>query len=530
MDQRTSAAHRLFWGDLHKHMTGPGAPVEAIDDKLRHARAHLDFSVAYCYPFEHYEQGDGVSVETTGGRPAFQGWWEAIQNEAERHHEPGTFVTFPAYEWHGNRRRWGDHHIVYREPGYPLDDTDDIRELSATLAERPAFLIPHHTAYRVGERGKDWDVFDPALSPVMEVYSTHGSSEGVDTPVPMSFNKSMGPRTDGGTFQDAIARDHHIGLVASNDGPGVPGAWNRGLAGVWAAELTRDALWDAIAARRTYGVTGDRITLWWTLAGRPMGSTVDASEVDGEAVEAAVEVDCPRALDRIELLRNDTVVETYTHQDEELTTEPPGVYRLLFEFGWGPTQAYGPFEDTDLSWSGHLAVNDGSLGAVYPRFSGPGQSYEVDGRRCRFSLLTSRDEPPPALPEGTTRSDRQGLILEIDAGRDTSVTIDLEGHESRTVQLENAIQRTHLFPLYDTAAELLEEVGIAEEELGNMDRRYHVSPKVKVHRAHPRHACATTVTRSIRAAPGDSIYVRASQVDGQFAWGSPITVSPSAAG
>ena len=66
------------------------------------------------------------------------------------------------------------------------------------MRDRDALVIPHHTGFAVGERGKDWDRFDPELSPVMEVFSAKGSSEGTDTPRPMAFN-SMGPRTTGGT-------------------------------------------------------------------------------------------------------------------------------------------------------------------------------------------------------------------------------------------------------------------------------------------------------------------------------------------
>lgn len=518
--------YELYWGDLHKHLTGPGTRTERIGETVRMARTHLDFTAVYCYPFEHYEQGTGLRVETTGDRPRFEGWWEEIEEQSRAHNDPGSFVTFPAYEWHGDRRRWGDHHVVYFEEGYPLDDESDVRDLVDALADRRAFLVPHHTSYRVGERGKDWSVHDPELSPVMEVYSTHGSSEGIETPVAMGFNRSMGPRTSGGSLRDGLDAGHRFGIVASNDGAGVPGSWNRGIAGVWATDLTREAIWEAIAARRTCGVTGDRIAVWWTLDGVPMGG------VTGEEgpLAAAIEVDCPQPLDRIDVIHDGRVADTYTHQDAcEVDADPPGVYRLLVEFGWGPTRDYGDFDDTDIRWEGTARVESGALRSVQPRFVGEGQSYDVDDGRCRFSLLTSRDAGDTELPETVTRHHRQGLVFEIEASTETTLHVDFDDRESLSVPFADAVERGHLFAYLNEGARRLEDAfGVPEEELGNVDRRYHVSPKVNVHRAAPEAACRASVTVDVPTESGDYVYVRVSQVDGQYAWASPVFVDAEA--
>ena len=64
---------------------------------------------------------------------------------------------------------------------------------------------------------------------------------------------------------DALERGWLLGLIASSDDhAGRPGAtdWLRtqqvypgGLVAVWAPELTREALWDALWNRRCYGTT-----------------------------------------------------------------------------------------------------------------------------------------------------------------------------------------------------------------------------------------------------------------------------------
>jgi len=70
---------------------------------------------------------------------------------------PGTFVTFVGYEWHGNRTYYGDHNVFYFDEDNPLDDTDDLPVLFENLKRRRGIAIPHHTAYQVHQRGKDWD-------------------------------------------------------------------------------------------------------------------------------------------------------------------------------------------------------------------------------------------------------------------------------------------------------------------------------------------------------------------------------------
>lgn len=519
-DFRTPAEYTLNWGDLHKHMTGPGADLDRLDEVVDAAREHLDFVAVFCYPFKWFRKGrdGGIREETVGNRPEFRDWWERVQSASRDHNDPGGFVTFPAYEWHGDRRRWGDHHVLYRREGYPLDDERDLPDLYDTMADRDALVVPHHTGYRVGERGGDWDAHDPDLSPVMEVYSGHGSSEGVSTPVPMADNHSMGPRTSGGTFRDGLAGGHRTGVVASNDGPGLPGAWGNGLVGVWAGELTREGVWEALRERRTYGVTGDRIALWWELDGAPMGSVCEPDA----APTARVSVDCPRPLCRVELVGEDGVERTYTHPEAGYSTDTD-VYRTLVEFGWGPTAEYGDFTETVQTWAGTLRADGGTVRRVWPRFVGFGQSCELTDDGCRFDLVTSRDgDAEGFLPEEVSVSYRQGLVVEYTATPETDLVVDLADGDSITLPHASLRDRTHLVPFLDESWDRLEaEFELTRDDIDNEDVVYHTARKVRVHRSVPRTACRTGVEFGDLPSQ-DYYYVRVSQVDGQYAWASPV--------
>ncbi len=177
---------RLFWGDFHTHLED----LDRGDEILREARENIDFYAVLCYPFV-WEVKNGLRVETTGQRPEFLQWWKEHTRLAAAHNDPGRFTTFLGYEWHGNRTRWGDHNVIYRDGVGELDATWELPDLYARLKGKAAFAIPHHTAYTPLFRSKDWRAHDATLSPVMEMISLHGSSEGADTPWRMVGNSSM---------------------------------------------------------------------------------------------------------------------------------------------------------------------------------------------------------------------------------------------------------------------------------------------------------------------------------------------------
>jgi hypothetical protein len=75
---------------------------------------------------------------------------------------------------------------------------------------------------------------------------------------------------------------HRLGIIASPDHGG-----GLGLAGVWARNLSREALFEALYARRTFGTTGAKMDLFVTVAGAPQGSEIRRSE-GGVPIEATV--------------------------------------------------------------------------------------------------------------------------------------------------------------------------------------------------------------------------------------------------
>lgn len=518
-----SDALNLYWGDLHTHLED----FEHGEQILQSARENIDFGAVLCYPFIWLDQ-NGLRVETVRQRPEYAGWWVRLQDLARAHHEAGRFVTFLGYEWHGNRTRYGDHNVIYYGEDNPLDDAWDLPELYQRLRARRALAIPHHTAYQLGQRGKDWDIWHEALSPVMEIYSQHGSSEGCGTPLPLEHNPNMGPRTSGGSFQDALRRGYRIGVIASNDGPGLPGRWGLGRTAVWARECTREAIWDALNARRCYAVTGDRIVLEMSVQGKPMGSQLTGRGT----VDVEVSVVGSQALDRIELVNTGVVADTYCHAGSwERNLPETGRLKVFVQAGWGPKRQKGYLPQA-LSWHGRLDVLGGRLIGVERCFSTIGQRVSRQGPQgCAWDLLTSTDVP--GMDHRALRGQGlwQGLILEVEGAPDARIRLladeALGAEGSAEYTLRELLGEAHLLAFTEESRRRTPEAfGLSPQDIANPDTYYHNARKLKVHRAIPEAGYRVQHTfHRVPLRPGrNALYVRVSQTNGQLAWSSPIWV------
>jgi hypothetical protein len=288
---------RLLFGDLHGHSNlsdGTGTP----EDWYRYARDVAALDVAALTDHDHW--GIPLLDET----PAH---WDRIQAAAQRFHEPGRFVTLLGYEW----TSWifGHRHVLHFADRAELRSSLDERfdtppELWAALAGAPALTFAHHSAG--APVATDWGVApDPVLEPVTEIVSVHGSSESFDSPAPV-----RGMR-EGNTVRDALARGYRLGLVGSGDShDGHPGLaqlaadGSGGLAAIFAESATREAVLEALRARRVYATNGPRIVLEVTLDGAPMGASLPA----GAAKALVVRVAAPAPLDAVELVTAEGVV------------------------------------------------------------------------------------------------------------------------------------------------------------------------------------------------------------------------------
>jgi hypothetical protein len=485
-----------FFGDIHNHNAmgyGLGSMARSIDI----ARSHLDF-----FAFTgHSSWHDMVPMEGGRERHWLDGFkrleegWPDVQRLIEDANTDNEFSAFLGFEWHSSR--FGDQCVVFPDDHQPICFAQDVAELRRFCVEKSALMIPHHLAYPTGLRGVNWEVFDEVCTPVVEIFSEHGNSEHDRGPYPF-FNHSMGGRVTANTARAALAEGKRFGFVASSDNHrGFPGAYGEGIMAALCPELSRQAIFEAINARRTYALTGDRIEVDFTVDGAVMGSTI---RTGGEA-EVAFDVKGRDELDSVEIVQDGTIVHRAFAADavaaSRAVSEP---LQLRLEWGWGP---WGDLAlDRICDWAFAISLAGGRLLRWFPCLqSGP---FDEDRRH----VIVPDGENGLKLRSHTARqggyrgNPNQSIVLEIDAASDLAVTIKMTAPAISS-------QTAHL-------ADLI--AGSVDHATGPFPAEMY-----QWHRLVP-HA-ASSVSGKCRIGVGDRrsyVYLRAKQRNGHMAWTSPV--------
>ncbi len=520
--------YKVFWGEAHDNTYQFASMPVTIDEVYRRAASHLDFyAAAYYTAFANaFIEGGHLSETNKPYELILEGWkdrkrldreWAEVQEVSLSMYRPGKFVTFPGYEWQGDGSS-GDHNVYSLKEGLPIFRVNTIAQLYECLAGHDALAIPHHTAYHPGRRGRDWSVYNEELSPFAELYSIHGCSETDEELIGLRQNSHMGPGQGGGTYQDALDLGYHIGAVCSTDNWGdMPGHYGNGRMACLARELTRESLWDAFKARRVYGVTGDRILIDFSVNDGIMGSIV---RVRGKRV-IRVKVVCSDALDRIEILRNGRVIDTYCHQGR-WNLPGPGKrsrFKVRVEAGWGPRP--NELDVPDRKWHGELTLEEGRILGFEPCWVSPGQgSPQWQGGRVKFDMVSSSSD----LKERSQNAN----VFEFETGTDRRLKLRLNGLEEEATVADLASCSRILWYKDECVKMLHELTGLRPGSPEREDIYYIMSYLAKIHRVIPESGySAEVVIEDDEPLKGETNYrVRVEQRNAQRAWSSPIWVRP----
>ncbi|MDR7520366.1 MAG: hypothetical protein QN123_12465, partial [Armatimonadota bacterium] len=469
------------------------------------ARLQLDFaSVTAHAAWPDMPEATGplaptIEYHRRGFEAAAKGWPHLLQVTREVTEE-GRFVAFPSFEWHS--LRYGDHNVYYRDADGEIVRGPTLKALREALREIASrgtlcYLIPHHIGYPRGYRGLDWSHFTGEFSPVVEIFSLHGAAEDDDAPYP--YLHTMGPRESRSTMRWGLTQGYVFGVIGSTDHHAAhPGSYGHGRAAVWARSLTRADIWEAIGARRTCALTGDRIAVALAVNGRPMGAILPWSR--DRQIDVAVVGGAP--LDMVEVVHNGRPLHRWSPAGS--TGAAIGPHKVTLEVGWGDRAEI-------VDWQVELAVEGGRFLSVEPRVRGPETVSPIPMRstsgvtatctqpeagRVLFSARTCGN---PTLTTTAT----QGLCLEIDGTPAARLVGRINGR-----------------PVDVTLAELREgsRVGYLE---GFRSAAYRFS------RAAAYAEYSGTFSIRHRGVPGrrDWYYVRVRQVNDQWAWTSPIWVA-----
>ncbi len=240
-----SAPLRRYWGDLH------GQSGETVGTNP--ARSYFAYARDKAFIDIVGHQGNDFQITDE--------FWAELNQLTQEFEVPGKFVAIPGYEWSGNTGMGGDRNVFYRREGRPIHRSSHIltegqtstrarytaHDLFEALKDEDAVVIAH-----VGGRYADIKfAHDGKLERAVEIHSTWGTFEWL--------------------LHDAFEKGYRVGVVCHSDdhkgrqGATRPGASTFGAIGGLTCylmpELTRDAVFDALRARRHYGTTGTRLYL-----------------------------------------------------------------------------------------------------------------------------------------------------------------------------------------------------------------------------------------------------------------------------
>ena len=289
---------KLFWGDIHSHTY--------LSDGLRSPEQVCAFARDEAFL-------DIFAIADHNGGPTPRQWDYSV-GVSNDFNEPGRFVTLIGQEWGGSRSP--GHLNVYYPGGTGSELSHQLpHDYGAFLADarkHDAFVIHHHSATAFFE--KDWsEEYDPELHRLVEIYSAWGDSERPESQGNTRPIRALGGEKDGQHVIDALRRGYRFGFIGGSDcHDGRPGdelhthqeemkefdyhvLHEQGIMGVWAEELTREAVWKALRERRVYATMNRRVVLKFSINGHPMGSEIRAEGELGIRIEAHSEVPISRA-------------------------------------------------------------------------------------------------------------------------------------------------------------------------------------------------------------------------------------------
>lgn len=311
--ETVSNSEQVYWGILH----GMFFNQRPLDDYFEYARdvAALDFCA-----------GQHFSYETV-----LPGVWTRTRETVSSYYKPDQFVTFLSLEC--DPGPCGHKIVLYRDTDVPpllaeqrpavrtgsyqkreldpdtirCESVEEVWQSLHALGHKRAMVTAHHTA--------DWRFHDPTLQRLGEIYSKWGTCEYSGNP--LDLRPAIPPRE---YVQEALGRGYQLGIIAGGDthdsrpGNQAPEPFGLefpdGLTAVFAESLTREAIWEALWERRTYGTTGARILLKFEVNGTVMGGRTTPREQTMISIKAVG----TSPIRLIELIRNNQVV----HRWQEL--------------------------------------------------------------------------------------------------------------------------------------------------------------------------------------------------------------------
>ncbi len=493
----------MYVGDIHSHCS-TGYGHGSLEDAFRNAKMQLDFACVTVHahwgdlPKDKAQLKAVVDYHQQGFERTRAQWKDSVAL-VESHNEPGVFISFLGYEWHS--LEYGDHNIYFKQAKGDIIRKEHLEDIRAELRNYQnqgidCMLLPHHIGYKQSYRGINWKTYSEEFSPVVEIMSMHGASESAEAPYP--YLHTMGPRDGQSLYQYGLAQGNIVGVMASTDHHSAhPGSYGHGRLAVWANNLSREGIWQAIQKRQTVALTGDNIKVQFAVNNAPIGSVIPFARQR----KLDIAVSGGSSIDYVDVVHNNKLIHRWNSYETNLNSKPKQV-KLHFELGWAE-------KNLDVDWQVELNIKKGKLLGVEPRFrghdivepqKGEQRSYAFskwtqESNRLQFSTRTWGNAT-------TTTASTQGLCMDISIDADTYIEGIINGQTIK-ILVQDLLAQPKAFYLGDF-----------------------LSPACYFHRAIPisESTCRFTYHHKGEGHQRDWYYLRVCQHNGQWAWSSPIWI------
>ena len=264
--------HAMFWADTHCH-SNVSADAEGEPDEIIHyARDIAGLDVLCVIDNDFYPNKTFSPAE-----------WQVRQEESRYFTKKDEFVLFPGYEFTYHRKDlkpdFNHRCVMYPRPGGKMHRridaaTDSDYKLLAALDSTNVICYPHHSTYELINPSVEWNI--EACSSWRTVLE--------------ECDFTIGQLREG----------KKLGFIGSSDAhranPGLGGA----LTGLFAPELTPEALFDAYKNRRIIATQGFAVFIDFRVAGLFIGS--EGTSVG--APEITAEIEAPKEIEYVRVLRD----------------------------------------------------------------------------------------------------------------------------------------------------------------------------------------------------------------------------------
>lgn len=506
--------YNIYWTDMHSNLHHE--QIHDLEKWYSQIKETMDFWPIAYYPYMMRKDECGLGVEDIFPTEIINEDWEIIRKFTDKVNKEG-FPMFMGYEWQGAGLD-GDHNVFFKDNKecmkYPLRYNQLVKEYKGI----DAIGIPHHLAYHEGDRGKNWNTHDEKFSPLVEIYSSHGSSENDNGPIDMTRHVHMGPRTGKTCVEEGLNKGNKIGIIAAGDNHSCPSVYGFGYCAVLAKSNSKEDIWDALVNRRTYGVSKDKIKLNFSIDNHEMGSITKPNK----EAKLNIKVSASNAIDRLEIITDNIVQEMIPHTSTWEKEELSGKIKFKFqlELGWGPDRRIFP-DIESKEWHGKLETT-GKLLSVEKCWSTFGQKlFHVTEDSCEFDV-TSYKTTASGKWMGPSAITTEGFIFEIEDELNSSVKLTIDGIEYE-LPIRDLLKSSDLIPLMDEAKELLKST-FGFEEYYRTDPWWHNAYKIKINQAVPSIGYEKEINMNIDTTEAKQIRIRVWQKNGAVAWSSPIFI------